>query len=131
MTFRRADPTSQYRALRLVSNAGVWELGLSDYASGIRLRMGNTGRPPSVLDFCTGFNSSLAATTLLAVLRLIEPLAESSAASEIDALFPWAGRRPDLTIDLAPFLSAAGIHRSHASHPSHSDAHAPRIPQNA
>ncbi|MBE2203470.1 MAG: hypothetical protein IAE94_03955 [Chthoniobacterales bacterium] len=107
MIFQRADPNTEYRALRLLSEGGRWELGLSPYQSGTRLRMGLAGRPPSVLDFCLGHDPGICSPVMLAVLKLLESLPESSSATEIDALFPWAGTRPDLTIHLTPLLQLA------------------------
>lgn len=87
-----------------MSADGGWELGLSPYQSGIRLRMGLCGRPPSVIDFCLGHNPEIYSPVLLAVIQLLEPLPESASAGEVDAVFPWAGTRPDLSIHLRPLL---------------------------
>ena len=105
MTFQRAEPTANYRVLRLLSEGGRWEVGLSDYARGIRIRMGRTGRPPAVIDFCLGGDASLYPNVLLAVLARLEPVQESASAAEIDALFPWAGTKPDLDSHLASLLA--------------------------
>jgi len=105
LIFRRIEPNREYRALRLLSEGGRWELGLSPYQNGIRLRMGLAGRPPSVLDFCLGHHADICTPVLLAVLRRLEPLPESSSAKEIDAVFPWAGTRPDLVLHLAALLA--------------------------
>ena len=35
----------------------------------------------------------------------LEPLADGASALEIDAVFPWAGTRPDLAIHLQPLLA--------------------------
>lgn len=104
MTFSRGEPNTHYRALRLVSQEGLWEAGLSPYSQGMRLRMGRSGRPPAVLDFCLGHDTALFAPVLAAVLRLLEPLTEAASASEIDAVFPWAGTRPDLGVHLDELL---------------------------
>lgn len=106
MTFLRSDPNEHYDALRLISSDGIWELGLSLRPTGTRLRMGRTSRPPSVLDFCMGTDASLYAEIFQAVLIHLEPLSETATASEIDAVFPWAGTRPDLAVHLAPLLAA-------------------------
>lgn len=100
MIFQRAEPNREYRALRLLSDSGRWELGFSPYQSGIRLRMGLAGRPPSVLDFCLGHNPDLYSPVLLAVIKRLKSVAESATAEEVDAAFPWAGTRPDLNIHL-------------------------------
>lgn len=107
LTFTRVEPNSEYRALRLVSGSGRWELGLSPYQSGTRLRMGRAGRPPSVMDFCLGHDETLHGPVLLAVLGRLEALEESCSAQEIDAVFPWCGTRPDLTVHLKPLLARA------------------------
>jgi len=90
--------------LRLLSEGGRWELGFSPYQSGIRLRMGLCGRPPSVIDFCLGHDPGLYSPVLLAVIRRLEALPESASASEVDAVFPWAGTRPDMSIHLKALL---------------------------
>jgi hypothetical protein len=102
--FKRAEPGREYRALRLVSEEGRWELGLSPYQSGIRLRMGPMGRPPAVMDFCLGHDERIYASVLLAVTGRLEPIPESASAKEIDKAFPWAGTRPDLAIHLQPLI---------------------------
>ena len=104
MNFRRADPNTHYRALRLVSEAGSWELGLSPYSHGMRLRMGRAGRPPSVLDLCMGRDTRIFMPVLTAVARRLDAVEETAAAGEIDAVFPWARTRPDLAVYLAELL---------------------------
>lgn len=107
MTFQRTAPTANYRVLHLLSEGGQWEIGLSDYARGLRLRMGRTGRPPAVLDFCLGGDAKLYSSVLLAVLAKLELVPESSSAAEIDGLFPWAGTKPDLETHLDCLLAPA------------------------
>lgn len=104
--FQRAEPHTHYRALRLISGEGLWELGLCPYSHGMRLRMGRRGRPPSVLDFCLGHDSTLVLPVLSAVMRRLEPLAETATNREVDAVFPWAGTRPDLAVHLEGLLKA-------------------------
>jgi hypothetical protein len=104
LIFRRVEPNSNYWALRFLSESGRWELGLSSYQSGTRLRMGFAGKPPSVMDFCLGHNSRIYSPIMLAVITHLEPLPESASAHEIDALFPWSGTRPNLTVHLEPLL---------------------------
>ncbi len=106
MIFRRAEPNREYRALRFLSDSGRWELGLSPYQSGIRLRMGLAGRPPSVLDFCLGHNADIYSPVLLAVINRLEPVSESATSQEIDAVFPWAGTRPDMSVHLQALIRA-------------------------
>ena len=105
MIFHRVEPSSDYRVLRLLSESARWELGLSPYQHGVRIRMGRAGRPPSVIDFCLGHDAALYPQALLAVTKLLEKLPESASAEEIDTLFPWAGTRPDPTIHLQQLLS--------------------------
>lgn len=104
MTFQRAEPNREYRTLRFVSEEGRWELGLSPYQQGMRLRMGLFGRPPAVVNFCMGYLLEIYTPVLLAVIKLLEAVPESASAEEIDAVFPWTGTRPDLNIHLAPLL---------------------------
>jgi len=104
MTFLADSPNEHYRELRLVSSEGGWELGFALFAAGPRLRMGRPGRPPSVLDFCLGKDGTIYMPVLTAVLKRLEPLTESATNDEIDAVFPWAGTRPDLAIHLEPLL---------------------------
>lgn len=104
MIFRRTEPNRDYLSLRFLSDTGRWELGLSPYQHGVRLRMGLAGRPPSVIDFCLGHDTAIYSPALLAVMKLLESLPEAASASEIDALFPWAGTRPDPSIHLKTLL---------------------------
>ncbi|MFA7342897.1 MAG: hypothetical protein WC003_01210 [Terrimicrobiaceae bacterium] len=100
MIFRRAEPNREYRALRFLSDGKRWELGLSPYQSGVRLRMGLAGRPPSVIDFCLGHNPGIYSPVLLAVIERLERVPESASSREVDAAFPWSGTRPDLNVHL-------------------------------
>jgi hypothetical protein len=104
VNFRRAEPTCEYRALRLLSEGGRWELGLTPYRNGTRIRMGAAGRPPSVIDFCLGHDTRLLAPALLAIAERLRGIPESAAAEEIDAAFPWAGTRPDAASHLGALL---------------------------
>jgi hypothetical protein len=111
MNFHRAEPNGNFRALRLLSEGGRWELGLSPYSHGMRLRMGLAGRLPQLMDFCLGRDVSLFPKVLLAVLRRLEPIDEPSPPETIDAAFPWAGTRPDMALHLAELLKPAA-HRT-------------------
>jgi len=108
MTFSRAGSNTHYRSLRLVSAEERWELGLNEYASGMRVRMGRFGRPPSVLDFCIGHDRGLCMPVLLAVITVLEGIPESANEKEIDAMFPWAGTRPDMSLHLDALLALPG-----------------------
>lgn len=101
MKFQHAEPTVNYSTLRLVSEEGLWEFGLSMGPVGLRLRMGRSGRPPRVLDFCLGLDSALYGPVLWKILERLEGVREDCAEKEIDRLFPWAGTRPDLSIHLS------------------------------
>jgi len=104
MTFKHASPNSFFRSLRLLSEGGRWELGLSSYSHGMRLRMGLAGRPPQVIDFCLGRDAELFPQVLTAVLKRLEPLDESAMPEAIDAVFPWAGTRPNLAVHLTELV---------------------------
>lgn len=106
MTFRRVEPNEHYRDLRLTSEGGAWDLGLNAYSSGMRIRMGANNKPPRVLDFCIGQDTALFAPALTSVLKKLESLPEKASPEEIDAVFPWAGTRPDMAIHLDALLSA-------------------------
>ncbi len=112
MIFHREEPDEHYRALRMVSADGKWVLGLAVYASGTRVRMGRPGRPPTVLDFCMGIDPGLYGGIFDAVVRRLEPLAEDRTAAEIDAVFPWAGTRPDLAVHLEALLFPSISHEA-------------------
>ena len=105
MRFHRADPNSHFRALRLISESGCWELGMSSYSHGMRLRMGAAGRPPQVMDFCMGRDAALFPKVLVAVLKRLETVEENSTFEAIDSVFPWAGTRPDLAVHLTELLN--------------------------
>ncbi len=104
MKFLRADPNQHYRSLRLVSENLRWELGMSLYTHGMRMRMGPAGKPPGVIDFCMGRNGTIYPSILLSILKKLEPVSEYQTDEAIDAVFPWHGSRPDLSIHLAPLL---------------------------
>jgi len=104
MKFLRAEPNLHYRSLRLVSENSRWELGMSLYSHGMRMRMGRSGRPPEVIDFCMGRNGTIYPEILLAILKKLESVSENQPEPAIDAVFPWHGSRPDLAIHLRPLL---------------------------
>lgn len=104
MTFRRVAPNSEFRVLRLLSEGGRWELGLSDYHHGVRLRMGRAGRPPQVMDFCLGRDPRIFPKALVAVLRRLESLIEDCDPDAVNAAFPWGKHRPDMSCHLAELL---------------------------
>jgi len=105
MTFQSASPNTHYRVIRLVSSTGAWEVGVSLYATGARLRMGRAGRTPSVLDFCLGRDAGDYGPVICAVLERLRPLPDSATAAEVDGVFPWAGTSPDLVVHLPELLS--------------------------
>jgi len=106
VNFRRVHPNGEYRVLRLLSETDLWELGLSPYAHGMRLRMGRAGRRPSVFDLCCGHESLRAAHALAGVVAILRTIPESSSAAGIDSRFPWAGTRPDLALHGAALYRA-------------------------
>jgi hypothetical protein len=71
--------------------------------------MGLSDRPPSVIDFCLGHDTPIYFPVLLAVMKLLESLPESASAEEIDALFPWAGTRPDPAFDVPRLLASPSL----------------------
>ncbi len=77
---------------------------MSPYSHGMRLRMGFTGRPPQVIDFCMGRDESLFPQVLVAVLKRLDAVEETSPSEAIDAAFPWVGTRPDLSVHLRDLL---------------------------
>lgn len=110
MTFKRVSPSVHYHALRLQSEGGRWDLGMNPYSHGMRLRMGLAGRPPQVMDFCLGWDHELFPKVLVAVLRRLDSLDECATAEAVDAIFPWAGTRPDLAVHLPALLHGCLIH---------------------
>jgi hypothetical protein len=105
MTFHRVTPNAEYRSLRLLSEGGTWELGMSPYSHGMRLRMGHAGRPPRLMDFCMGQDAILWPQVLVAVVDRLKIIPEEQSAEEIDGRFPWAGTRPDLADHLLELLA--------------------------
>ncbi|MEP2777486.1 MAG: hypothetical protein ABJQ29_08140 [Luteolibacter sp.] len=104
MRFHRIEPNTHYRTLRLLSEGGKWELGMSPYSHGMRMRMGFAGRPPRVIDFCMGCDACLFPEVLTAILRCLDPLSENITDDGIDAVFPWHGTRPDMAVHLGELL---------------------------
>jgi hypothetical protein len=115
MTFKRVAPNSHYRELRLLSERGHWEFGMSAYSHGMRMRMGRAGQPPRLMDFCMGRDASLFPQVLVAVLQRLERLAESASVEAIDTVFPWAGTRPELSIHLTELLDSERKMESNAA----------------
>lgn len=109
MTFHRVQPSPHFRVLRLMSEGGRWEIGLSDYHHGVRLRMGHTGRPPQVMDFCLGHDARIFPRALIAVLRRLEAIDESADPATVNAAFPWGNGRPDMASHLAALLEGDAV----------------------
>lgn len=100
MTFARAEPSFHYRALRLVSKNGQWEMGLSPYYHGIRLRVGRARHPPTFLDVCLGHESRSFLPALESVMQTLAALEESATHQEIEEALscikrPASSARPD------------------------------------
>jgi len=66
--------------------------------------LSNASFKPSLIDFCLGFETGNYSPVLLAVMKLLKQLPESATAEEIDALFPWAGTRPDPAVHVGELL---------------------------
>ena len=88
--------------------SGRWELGMSPYQHGVRLRMGLAGRPPTLMDFCMGHEASIYCPILMAVIAHLRLVSEDASAKDIDARFPWTGTRPDMSLHLDSLLKGAG-----------------------
>ncbi len=106
MTFVRTEPSFHYRALRLISKNGQWEMGLSPYYHGVRLRVGRTRRPPTFLDVCLGHESRSFLPALESVMQMLAPLEESATHQEIEEALscikrPPSPARPDSLSDSA------------------------------
>ncbi len=105
MKFTCIDPNYHYSYLRLTDTNRKWELGMSPFNYGMRMRMGTYSHPPKVIDFCMGLDSKVYMPILQSILRRLESATESASPACIDALFPWKGRRPRLNDDLSILLS--------------------------
>ena len=86
-----------------------WPRQKSITEGGLSESMGLSDRPPSVIDFCLGHDTPIYFPVLLAVMKLLESLPESASAEEIDALFPWAGTRPDPAFDVPRLLASPSL----------------------
>jgi hypothetical protein len=104
MTFKHVEANGNYRSVRLLSVGGKWELGLSPYTYGMRVRMGRTGYLPQVMDFCLGTEPALFLKVLMAVLERLKVLDENATHEAVDAVFPWTGTRPDMSVHLKDLL---------------------------
>ena len=104
MKFTRVDPDFHHPALRLASDSGIWNIGLWRGSDGLRLRMGKSGRRPDTIDVCLGPDPTHYPGIVISVVSRVETLPESATSTEIDALFPWRGSRPDLSIHLPDLL---------------------------
>lgn len=105
MNFQRVDANSHYRSLRFVSTEGNWELGLSPYHHGMRIRMGRNGGVPKVLDACLGRDETIYGAVLLALIRKLEAVSEGVTSCELSRIFPWQGTSPNLAIFLNALLT--------------------------
>jgi hypothetical protein len=107
MEFRRVEVNSQYRSLRLLSVGGLWELGLSPYHHGMRVRMGRVGQLPKLLDCCLGWNKALYGPVMLALIERLDPLGEDALSAQVQAVFPWKGVSPEISGYLPLLLGKA------------------------
>lgn len=55
------------------------------------------------MDFCLGRDAEIFPKAVVAVLKRLDPSDEMCAPDEVDAVFPWAGTRPDMAVHCSLF----------------------------
>jgi len=94
MKFKIAQKTEQFDALRLVSEGGIWELGLWSVMFGRRIRLGKVGEGCVNLDYCAGDNLLFQLEVLNAVRCILLDVPEDVDVWAIENLFPGYEIKP-------------------------------------
>lgn len=94
MKFKMAKPEPNFDRLKLVSEGGIWELGLWSVMFGVRLRLGRTGAGGVNLDYCAGANQLFQMELLNAVHIILQEVPETISERDLEAMFPDYTRKP-------------------------------------
>lgn len=88
MRFKLAPTEPNYDRLKLVSNGGIWELGLWSVMFGVRVRMGRAGLFYVNLDYCAGSDPLFQMELLNAVHIILQEVPESISDRDLEDMFP-------------------------------------------
>jgi hypothetical protein len=88
MKFKMAEREPNYDRLKLVSEGGIWELGLWSVMFGVRVRMGRAGLFYVNLDYCAGADSLFQMELLNAIHIILLEVPESIRDHDLEGMFP-------------------------------------------
>ncbi len=94
MKFHQIAPDENYSVLKLTSENGVWELGLTQMIFGVRVRAGVRGDGWCPVDYCGGADRCFVAALLSVITGILETFPEEVTPSEIQKLLPTYERKP-------------------------------------
>jgi hypothetical protein len=94
MKFKMAEREPNYDRLKLVSEGGIWELGLWSVMFGVRVRMGRAGLFYVNLDYCAGADAQFQMELLNAVHIILQEVPESISDRDLEDMFPQFDIKP-------------------------------------
>lgn len=95
MKFSLAPTTENYPLLRLLSESGVWELGLVQVAFGVRVRFGLAADTCSYTsDYCAGADRNQIRLLLSVMTAILEDQPETISETQLRAMLPSYQIRP-------------------------------------
>ena len=86
MHFKLAEPDENF-FYHWVSTGGIWEIGYTQMAFGVRVRAGRVGGQPD-LDLCAGASRQFQGELLKAVMTILIPVSEDISSRELSDMFP-------------------------------------------
>ena len=95
MKFSPASTTENYPLLRLLSESGVWELGLVPMLFGVRVRFGlSADRIGYTSDYCAGADRNQIFLLLSVMTAILEDQPETISETQLRAMLPTYEIRP-------------------------------------
>ena len=94
MKFQQTDPDENYPLLKLVSENGRWEIGLTPVMFGVRVRGGLAGDGWCPIDYCGGDDRAFVGQLLAVMVQILETYPESISPGEISTLLPDYETKP-------------------------------------
>lgn len=92
MIFKPAEPDENYSVVKLESEQ--WEMGLTQFMFGQRVRVSRKGAQVCPVDYCAGPEPAFQQELLSMVRAILEPVPESLGTEEMFNMFPTHTVKP-------------------------------------
>ncbi len=92
MIFKTTEPDVNFGVLKLESEQ--WELGLTQFMFGRRVRLSRKGAQVCDIDYCAGADEGFQKDLLVLVRVILLPLPETVDRSVVQAMFPQSRIKP-------------------------------------